>query len=165
MLRVFQNKIDIFFCIKIITHNIIFLLNKSNNFFCLAKQILKKYCSLKGFKHIHPIWCLLYVISKNCYKTVTNIEIKVFLSASRAACLRFLALLLPPHLSTHLLKFVCHPFYQYYVISSLKVYFDHTTYTIRNKWEKLEHIGKAIFGIPFMIQSHAESMKKILGAL
>ena len=41
----------------------------------------------------------------------------------------------------------------------------HTTYTVRNKWEKLEHKGEAIFDIPFMIQSHAESMKKILGAL
>ena len=29
----------------------------------------------------------------------------------------------------------------------------------------MEHIGEAIFDIPFMIQSHAESMKKILGAL
>ena len=36
---------------------------------------------------------------------------------------------------------------------------------LRNKWEKCEHIGEAIFDIPFMIQSHAESMKKILGAL
>ena len=27
----------------------------------------------------------------------------------------------------------------------------HTTYTVRNKWEKLEHIGEAIFNIPFMI--------------
>ena len=26
-------------------------------------------------------------------------------------------------------------------------------------------VGKVIFDIPFMIQSHAESMKKILGAL
>ena len=34
-----------------------------------------------------------------------------------------------------------------------------------NKWEKLEHIGEAIFDIPFMIQIHGESMKKILGAL
>ncbi len=41
----------------------------------------------------------------------------------------------------------------------------YTTWTVRNKWEKLEHIGKVIFDIPFMIQSHAESMKKILGAL
>ena len=41
----------------------------------------------------------------------------------------------------------------------------HTTYTLRNKWDKLEHIGKAIFDIPFMIQSHAESIKKILWAL
>ena len=31
--------------------------------------------------------------------------------------------------------------------------------------EICEHIGKVIFDIPFMIQSHAESMKKILGAL
>jgi hypothetical protein len=29
----------------------------------------------------------------------------------------------------------------------------------------LEHIGKAIFDIPFMTQSHAERIKKILGAL
>ena len=33
------------------------------------------------------------------------------------------------------------------------------------KWEKLEHKDKAIFDIPFMIQSHAESMKKIQGAI
>ena len=31
--------------------------------------------------------------------------------------------------------------------------------------QKLEHIGEAIFDIPFMVQSHAESIKKILGAL
>jgi hypothetical protein len=29
----------------------------------------------------------------------------------------------------------------------------------------LEHIGKVIFDIPFMVQSHAKIMKKILGAL
>ena len=38
-------------------------------------------------------------------------------------------------------------------------------HTVRNKWEKCEQIGEAIFDIPFMIQSQAESMKKILGAL
>ena len=31
--------------------------------------------------------------------------------------------------------------------------------------KKLEHVGEAIFDVPFIIQSHAESMKKILGAL
>ena len=35
----------------------------------------------------------------------------------------------------------------------------------QKKWKKLEHEGEANFDIPFMIQSHAESMKKILGAL
>ena len=29
----------------------------------------------------------------------------------------------------------------------------------------MEHIGEAIFDVPFMIQSHAKSMRKILGAL
>jgi hypothetical protein len=33
----------------------------------------------------------------------------------------------------------------------------------QKKVKKCEHIGKAIFDIPFMIQSHAESVKKILG--
>ena len=47
----------------------------------------------------------------------------------------------------------------------LKDMTTHTTYTVRNKWEKLEHIGKVIFDIPFMTQNHAESMKKILGAV
>ena len=42
---------------------------------------------------------------------------------------------------------------------------SHTTYTVRNKWEKMKHIGEAIFDILFMIQSHAESMKKILGTI
>ena len=42
---------------------------------------------------------------------------------------------------------------------------EHTTQTVRNRFEKYEHIGKAIIDILFMIQSHAESMKKILGAL
>ena len=32
-------------------------------------------------------------------------------------------------------------------------------------WKKLEHIGEAIFDIPFLIQSHAERMKKIMGAI
>ena len=36
----------------------------------------------------------------------------------------------------------------------------HSTQNVRNKCEKLEHIGKVIFDIPFTIQSHAESMKK-----
>ena len=31
--------------------------------------------------------------------------------------------------------------------------------------QKCEHIGEAIFDIPFIIQSHAANMKKILGAL
>ena len=38
----------------------------------------------------------------------------------------------------------------------------HRNYTMRNKWEKMEHKGVAIFDIPFMIQSHAEIVKKIL---
>ena len=48
------------------------------------------------------------------------------------------------------------------LLSGKKLY---TTYTVRNKWEKYEHIGEAIFDIPYMIQGHAESMEKILGAL
>ena len=34
----------------------------------------------------------------------------------------------------------------------------------QNKWGKLEHIGKVIFDILFMTQSHAESMKKNPGS-
>ena len=41
----------------------------------------------------------------------------------------------------------------------------HTTQTVRNKHEKLESKGEPSFDSPFMIQSHAESMKKIVGAL
>ena len=40
-----------------------------------------------------------------------------------------------------------------------------TTWTVRNKHEKLECKGEASFDTPFMIQSHAESIKKIVGAL
>ena len=40
-----------------------------------------------------------------------------------------------------------------------------TTLIVRNKWEKCEHTGKAIFDVPFMLQTHAESMKKILGPI
>ena len=40
----------------------------------------------------------------------------------------------------------------------------HTTLTVRNKQEKLEGKSEAIFDTQFMIQSHTESMKKILGA-
>ena len=49
--------------------------------------------------------------------------------------------------------------------SIIIIYTKHTTYTIENKWENLEQIGEAIFDIPFMIQSHDESMKKFLGTL
>ena len=41
----------------------------------------------------------------------------------------------------------------------------HTTWTIRNKLEKLEIKVEAVFDTPFMIQTHAESMKTIVGAL
>ena len=41
----------------------------------------------------------------------------------------------------------------------------HPTYTVRNNYEKLEGKGEASIDIRFMIQSHAESMKKIMGAL
>ena len=34
----------------------------------------------------------------------------------------------------------------------------------QKKIKKLEHIGKVIFDIPFMIRSHAESMKKNPGS-
>ena len=44
-------------------------------------------------------------------------------------------------------------------------YRAHYPYTVKNKREKLEHIGKVIFDIPFMTRGHAESMKKILGAV
>ena len=37
--------------------------------------------------------------------------------------------------------------------------------TVRNKHEKLERKGEASFDTPFMIQSHAESMKTIVGDL
>ena len=50
------------------------------------------------------------------------------------------------------------------IVASVNV-LGHTTQTVINKWEKLEHIGEAIFDILFMIQSHDESMKKILEAL
>ena len=36
---------------------------------------------------------------------------------------------------------------------------------MKNKKEKLEGKGEAIFDAPFIIQSHVENMKKILGAL
>jgi hypothetical protein len=42
---------------------------------------------------------------------------------------------------------------------------EHTTLTDRNKDEKLEGKGEARFDIPFIIQCHAEIMKKIVGAL
>ena len=38
-------------------------------------------------------------------------------------------------------------------------------HTTRNKHEKLEGKGEASFDNPFMMQSHAESMKKIVEAL
>ena len=41
----------------------------------------------------------------------------------------------------------------------------HTTLTIRNKYEKLEDKGEAIFETPFLIQSWAESIEKIVGAV
>ena len=41
----------------------------------------------------------------------------------------------------------------------------HTTDTVRNKHEKLEGKGESYFDTHFMIQSHVESMKKILEAL
>ena len=40
----------------------------------------------------------------------------------------------------------------------------HTTQTVRNKHEKLKRKGEASFDMPFMIQSHGESMKKIVGS-
>ena len=48
-----------------------------------------------------------------------------------------------------------------------KVHFleDQITYTFRSKHEKLEGKDEASFDTPFMIQSHAGSMKKIMGAL
>jgi hypothetical protein len=36
---------------------------------------------------------------------------------------------------------------------------------VRNKQEKFEGKGETIFDTPFMIQSHAENMKKIVGVL
>ena len=41
----------------------------------------------------------------------------------------------------------------------------HTTQTVRIKHDKLEGKSEGIFVTPFIIQSHAESLKKILGAL
>ena len=35
----------------------------------------------------------------------------------------------------------------------------HTTYTVKNKQEKLEGKGEDIFDTPFIIKSHAESIK------
>ena len=39
-----------------------------------------------------------------------------------------------------------------------------TPQTVRNKLEKLDCKGKAIFDIPFVIRIHAESMKKNPGS-
>ena len=55
--------------------------------------------------------------------------------------------------------------YLYCISLFTTVHCGHTTQTNRSKVEKLEGKGGASFDIPFMIQSHAESMKKILGAL
>ena len=41
----------------------------------------------------------------------------------------------------------------------------HTNYTIKKKQEKLESKGEDIFDTPFIIQSHAESMKNIVVAV
>ena len=41
----------------------------------------------------------------------------------------------------------------------------HTTQTVRNKHEKLEGKDEASFDTPYMMKSHAESMKEIAGAL
>ena len=47
----------------------------------------------------------------------------------------------------------------------MRVYTAHTPpRRVRNKHEKLEGKGNASFEIPFMIQNHTESMKKIVGA-
>ena len=53
------------------------------------------------------------------------------------------------------------------VTNSLLVYKVGNTHHLvfRNKHEKLERKGEASFDTPFMMQSRAESMKKILGAL
>ena len=50
---------------------------------------------------------------------------------------------------------------QYTLVLSIKSHYIDRP----NKWEKCEHIDEAIFDIPYMIQSHAESLNKILGAL
>ena len=41
----------------------------------------------------------------------------------------------------------------------------HTTSTVRNKHEKLEGKDEVSFDTPFIMQGHAESMKKIMRAL
>jgi hypothetical protein len=41
----------------------------------------------------------------------------------------------------------------------------HTTWTVRNNYERLECKDEASFDSPFMIQSHDKSMKKIVVAL
>ena len=42
---------------------------------------------------------------------------------------------------------------------------DHTTLAVRNKYEKLEGKAEIIFNTPFVIQSQAERMTKIVGAV
>jgi hypothetical protein len=49
------------------------------------------------------------------------------------------------------------------MLLTVKFFTRHTT--VRNKHEKLEGKGEASFDTPFMIQSHTESMKKIVGVL
>ena len=41
------------------------------------------------------------------------------------------------------------------------VYWPHTTQTVRNKHEKLARKGEASFDTPILVQSHAESIKKV----
>ena len=45
------------------------------------------------------------------------------------------------------------------------IFTDHPTYTVRNKFEILKRKGETNFDTPFMIQSLAENMKKIMGVL
>ena len=40
----------------------------------------------------------------------------------------------------------------------------HTNYIVRKKHKKLEGKGEVSLDTPFLIQSNAESMKKIMGA-
>ena len=151
-----KQKITHWSCLAIFS---LFLLTSANIFHCVFCYSELQFHNPKIFSAtVHTA-----IKSKGAMKR--NIAFRKFYQFSSSICPIHLRMNIFYKIHRFLVRFSAHFWSINCLEQKLGLTLQFSLSNHRNKWEKLEYIAKVICDIPFMIQSHAESMKKILGAL